>query len=65
MSDIVHPDLVFECKNCGHTVYVDKLRMDFIVSLAKAHCPDCQTKRHLNWILKGEGTSDYRKKKKE
>ncbi len=57
-----HQYLIFECKRCRHPVYVNKYRHDLIVSLAKAHCPDCQIKQDLNWVLRGEGTSDYRKK---
>ena len=48
------PDWIFQCRKCGHLVYILK---DSIKKMLKIDCPDCGEEACENWILYGEG--DY------
>jgi len=51
----VYPDIIFECKECRHPVYVKKDRPDLVIGMASAECPCCEVQQDLNWVLRGEG----------
>ena len=55
---MVQPDYIFQCEKCNHKVYVDKKRIDKMLSL---DCPECGEEADNNWILEGEGCFERRK----
>jgi len=46
-------DLIFECKKCGHNLYVSK-DLKKIQKLLKLDCPNCGEDGAI-WTLIGEG----------
>lgn len=46
--------LVFECKKCGHLIFVEKEKMK---KLLKTECPECKASSDRNWTLLGEGNN--------
>jgi len=57
-TKMVQPDYIFQCEKCNHKVYVDKKRIDKMLSL---DCPECGEEADNNWILEGEGCFERRK----
>ena len=51
------PDFIFECRKCGHNLYVDK---DRIGTLVEYDCPECGEEAGRLWILLGEGDFENR-----
>lgn len=51
-------DYVFECKKCGHNLYVDKSKMDKMIKLKE--CPECGEETPI-FIFIGEGNFKNKK----
>lgn len=50
------PDIVFECRKCGHLFFTDKNELkEKLVTLMEKNCPNCGEEGHRNWILLGQG----------
>lgn len=49
------PDFIFECKKCGHLLYVPKV-IDKLIKLLKTDCNECG--EEPCWIICGEGDFD-------
>lgn len=47
--------LVFECRKCGHLMFVNK---DKVEKLLKTNCPECNVEPDRNWTLLGLGNSE-------
>ena len=52
-------DFIFECKKCGHSLYVGKNKIE---SLFMFDCPNCGEESGEIWILTGEGNFKKRNK---
>jgi transcription elongation factor Elf1 len=50
------PDYVFECKKCGHYLYVDKKKMQKLID---RDCDECGEEAPI-WIFIGEGNFEKR-----
>lgn len=55
MVKIKFDSLVFECRKCGHLIFVNK---DKVEKLLKTSCPECNIKPDRNWTLLGLGNSE-------
>lgn len=44
---------VFECKKCGHLIFIDKT--ENLKKMFKCRCPECGEEPLRNWVLVGEG----------
>lgn len=51
------PDFIFECRKCGHNVYVQK---NEVHKLLDYECPECGEEAGGLWILLDEGDFDNR-----
>ena len=51
----MEPDLLFECRKCGHNLYIDKEEIEKVASLPEYECPECGEEGERNWIVLGEG----------
>lgn len=47
--------IVFECRKCGHELYMDSYNIDWkhFKKLAEEDCPQCGEEGYENWILLG------------
>lgn len=45
--------IVFECKKCGHQLYMDAYNLHWkgFKKLAERDCPECGEEGYGNWIL--------------
>lgn len=57
--------LIFECRKCGHNLYVSKDNMIQIVNLPDYSCPECGEEGDGNWIIIGDGNFEEYKKEIE
>lgn len=46
---------VFECKNCGHLIFIKKDKS--LMRLTSYECPECKLLDSRNWVFIGEGDS--------
>lgn len=51
------PDIIFECRKCGHNIYVDKDRVKVLLDTS---CPECGEEAGRLWILLDEGDFNNR-----
>jgi len=49
---MIKPDYVFNCRKCGHNLFVRKKK---IAKLLKTDCPNCGEESYNNWILSRKG----------
>lgn len=56
-------DYIFQCKNCEHQLYIEKLKFDK-TDINDIPCPACGEEPPYIWIYNGEGSydNDYDKK---
>ena len=45
-----NPDIVFQCKKCGHLIFTPN-----VIKLLETDCPQCGEEPYANWMLKREG----------
>lgn len=47
--------IVFECRKCGHQLYMDAYNIGWkhFKKLAERDCPQCGEDGYVNWILVG------------
>ena len=47
--------IVFECRKCGHQLYMDAYNISWkhFKKLAEKDCPQCGEEGYENWILLG------------
>lgn len=50
------PDYIFQCRKCGHLLYVDKEK--FYKNCKLQDCPECGEEEYENWIFIDEGNFD-------
>lgn len=46
---------VFECKGCGHLIFIKKEKN--LIRLTSYECPECKLLDSKNWVFIGEGCS--------
>jgi DNA-directed RNA polymerase subunit RPC12/RpoP len=55
-------DLVFECKKCGHLLFITGTASEKVKKISKLNnyeCPNCSAEREENWVY--VRTGDYQK----
>jgi DNA-directed RNA polymerase subunit M/transcription elongation factor TFIIS len=54
------PDWIFECRKCGHLLYIGKDKDNKWSKVLAEDCPNCGEEGDENWIFIGEG--DFKKR---
>lgn len=52
------PDIIFECKKCGHNVFVTEKGKKHWFKRIMVECPECGEEPYSNWIITGMGDFD-------